>query len=731
MTSSNNSVLPEIKKKYRLAIFSIGLLVTFSFLLIQAVLSTIASDASTINTAGKQRMLSQKIALYTEMMARELEEHDKVKTELIQAIDQFETQHYKLLQSDSPERNEQLAKSIWLGYFSNEPSLHQLILRFITKAKNVVQIDNQEYQGQFNHTDISALLSRLDQMVSLFEQEAEAKLSRLVWLSLLLWLLALSLLFIELRYIFTPMTWLLKSNLQQLEQERTSALQLQHKAELANKAKSKFLANMSHELRTPMNGIFGMIDIAKQEQDRSQRNRTLNTALQAGQQLLNVINDILDISKIEANKLSVDHSKFSLNQALDTCLAPATIAACDKGLKFNYQILEPALPEYVEGSSVRLIQVLNNLLSNAIKFTTSGEIEVKVSQQPQEQGFLLKIEIKDTGIGMSEEQLTNVFKPFVQADDSTSRKFGGTGLGLSICNELVKLMNGELSATSRFGQGSTFTVTLPLAYCTEKLDQSLDLTKLKLKNPAQYRVAIVDDLRSSLMHLRFLLEKLSLEPDIFDSPVEFLKSSPQQYNLVITDLHMLELNGVELAKALPKSQAKILISAALDSHEVYSADNLPAKLFSSVFTKPINEPRFLKGVVEALEVDSLKHNPEEFSILLAEDNDLNARIAVHMLNQLGYQVFRVENGQQALEACLKPEIQVDLVLMDINMPVMDGKEATLLIRERLGDDLPIIALTANAYEEDKRESLEIGMNHHLTKPLVKEELVQTIQYYLH
>ena len=675
-------------------------------------------------------MLSQKIALYTEMMARKLEEHDTIKSELINSIAQFEQNHLELVKGDTPQQNTHLAKSIWQNYFSGEPSLNQLMLHFISKAKDVVQVDNQEYQGQFRHVEVNLLLSRLDQTVTLFETEAETKLARLVWLSLLLWLLALSLLFIELKFIFTPMTWLLKSNLQQLEEERTIALQLQHKAELANKAKSKFLANMSHELRTPMNGIFGMIDIAKHEQDRSQRNRTLNTALQAGQQLLNVINDILDISKIEANKLSVDHSKFSLNQALDTCLAPATISACEKGLKFNYQILEPALPEYAEGSSVRLIQVLNNLLSNAIKFTSNGQVDVTVSQQPLEHGFLLKIEIQDTGIGMSEEQLANVFKPFVQADDSTSRKFGGTGLGLSICNELVKLMNGELSATSRYGRGSTFTVTLPLGHCSKNPAQDLELAKLKLVNPAQYRVAIVDDLRSSLMHMRFLLEKLDLEPDIFDSPIEFLKSEPQQYTLIITDLHMLELNGVELARSLPIHQAKILISAALDSHEVYSEDNLPEKLFHSVYTKPINESRFLKGVVEALEIDSFEHNPEDYSILLAEDNDLNARIAVHMLNQLGYQVFRVENGQQALEACLKPEIQVDLVLMDINMPVMDGKEATLLIRERLGDNLPIIALTANAYEEDKRESLEIGMNHHLTKPLVKEELVQTIQYYL-
>lgn len=727
MSNSSQSVLPEIKRKYRLAIFSIALLVTFSFLLIQAVLSTLADDASVINTVGKQRMLSQKIALYTDMMLREQDKKQAIKNDLIQSVEEFETSHYKLMQGDTAERNKALPKVIWQHYFSADSDLHQMTLSYTEATREVIETD---VESHFRYDLVKELLSKLDQAVSLFELEAQKKLSRIVWLSLLTWLLALSLLYLELRFIFQPITSMLKNTINQLEQEKANAVQLQHKAELASQAKSKFLANMSHELRTPMNGIFGMIDIAKQEKDEKVRNQTLNTAIQAGQQLLAVINDILDISKIEANKLSVDNTKFNLNQALDTCLAPATIAACDKGLKFNYQI-KGNLPEYVEGSSVRLIQILNNLLSNAIKFTSEGNINVSVSQIQHEDHFILRFSVADTGIGMNQEQLANVFKPFVQADNSTARKFGGTGLGLSICNELIKLMNGELSVSSILGKGSTFTVQIPLSYCVDKPEEPLAVSKLVLKNAEQYKVAIVDDLQSSLHHLLFLLEKIGVSTTAFDSPTGLLKSNPEQYNLVITDLNMAELNGVELAKALPDKQAKMLISAGFDPVLLDELEHQKPKLFANLFTKPVNDLQFLQAVIDTLANSSKQFNPELFSILLAEDNDLNARIAMHMLNQLGFQVYRVENGQQALEACLKPEIQVDLVLMDINMPVMDGKEATILIRERLGNELPIIALTANAYEEDKKESLEIGMNHHLTKPLVKEELVQAIQYYLH
>lgn len=730
MTTSNHSVLPEIKRKYRLAIISIALLVTFSFLLLQAVLTTMADDASLINTAGKQRMLSQRVALYTEMMARELQEHDTVKVELTKAILDLEQNHFALLKGDTPEQNNRLSAVTWQLYFSGMPSLHQQILDYIGAAKNVIKVDSDSYQGQFSHQEIDQLLSQLDNMVSTFEQEAETKLSRIVWLSTLTWLIALALLYFELKFIFTPITSMLDGNIKQLEDEKANAEYLQHKAELANQAKTKFLANMSHELRTPMNGIFGMIDIAKQEPDAKARNQTLNTAIQAGQQLLAVINDILDISKIEANKLSVDRSKFNLNQALDTCLAPATIAACNKGIKFNYQI-RGKLPEYVEGSSVRLIQIINNLLNNAIKFTSEGSINVSVSQVVQQDSFILRLSVADTGIGMNQEQLANVFKPFVQADSSTARKFGGTGLGLSICNELIKLMNGELSVSSILGKGSTFTVQLPFHYCSDKPAEQNALVKLQLEQAIQYKVAVIDDLESSLQHFKFLLEKLGVQLVMFTSPVKFLQSQPEQYDLVITDLNMSELSGIELAKSLPSSQAKMLISAAFDPMQLDSIEHLKPKLFTNIFSKPVNDVQFLQAVIDALEHRTTGFNPENFSILLAEDNDLNARIAMHMLNQLGFQVYRVENGQQAFEACLKSEIQVDLVLMDINMPVMDGKEATILIRERLGDELPIIALTANAYEEDKRESLEIGMNHHLTKPLVKEELVQAIQYYLH
>lgn len=726
MSQDSRHVLSVIKDKYRSALISIGLLVSLSFILIQASLQTTMDDANTINMAGKQRMLSQRMTLYADMLVRNPADTGQIQSKLLQATDEFERNHYQLLAGDNAQENSSLPLAVWRMYFDQDTHLHQDVLNYISAQRNLLL--EQSANTANNYAQSVLLLHKLDTAVSLFEHNADAKLLQLQWLSTALWLLALILLLLQFKYVFSPMRTLLKDSMSKLETSKANAEQLQHKAEMANQAKTKFLANMSHELRTPMNGIFGMIGIAQQETDKQERNRTLHTALQAGQQLLAVINDILDISKIEANKLTLDSAQFNLNQALDTCFAPAAIAANNKGLKFHSKISEN-LPEYAEGSSVRLVQVLNNLLNNAVKFTEQGEISVIVSQQDFNHGFQLEISVRDTGIGMNQAQLNNVFKPFVQADESTTRKFGGTGLGLSICHELVKLMQGQLTVSSELGQGSEFQVRLPLNYSTQQGDSQAQSPSLTLLTPEQYQVAVVDDLDSSLRHLHFLLKKLNLKCHLFNSAESLLETNVSQYNLIITDLNMASINGEQLAQQLPVAIPKILVSADLEPHSIASIEP-QTELFFARLSKPVNAKHFLQTVVAALETRTVQHHAEQYSILLAEDNDLNARIAMHMLNQLGYQAYRVENGQQAVEACLKSNIQVDLVLMDINMPVMDGKEATLLIRERLGTELPIIALTANAYEEDKLESLAIGMNHHLTKPLVQDELVHALHCYL-
>lgn len=716
-------------KKYRFAILSIAFFITVSLLLTQRMLSTISNDASVINMAGKQRMLSQKIALYTHMHTSSIFSSAEETISFKAALETFEQNHKLLIQNADINNPGELPPVIWQAYFHGQPSLHEQVLVYIDGAKLILNEPTMDKSILFAHTNTEAILAQLDHVVDLFEQNSDDKLFRLIWLSYLFWGITIVVLYLEQKFIFKPMSKSIKESFSFLRSEKEKANKLQFKAELANQAKTKFLANMSHELRTPMNGIFGMIDIAKQEPDAEKRNKTLNTALDAGQQLLSVINDILDISKIEANKLTVEYVKFNLNEALDSSLAPSAIAAGNKTLKFNYQIHNP-LPEFVLGSQIRLTQIINNLLSNAIKFTAKGSVSVDVYLHEKESDYRLSIKVSDTGIGMTQEQMESVFKPFVQADESTTRKYGGTGLGLSICNELVKIMEGTLEVSSTPDKGTVFTVNLPLKSCDQSSVNTFDLDNLQLTEPQKYKVAIVDDLESSIHHIQFLLHKLKIEAQTFTSANEFLAQEHHTFDLVITDLNMIEMSGIELAQLLGKEQAKILISADVDSTSRDTIEKIKPDLFSFTFTKPLNEELFLQAVVGCIEQQEFKHTPEHFSILLAEDNDLNATIATHMLTQLGYQVHRVEDGQQAVDYCLAPNTNIDLILMDINMPKLDGKEATRMIRQEKGDDIPIIALTANAYEEDKLASLDAGMNHHLTKPLVKEELVQALKFYL-
>lgn len=727
-----SSVLAETKSKYRIALISVACLITLSVIATHTLLSAISADASIINMAGKQRMLSQKIALHEHLllMTSQTEIDTRLRQELKSFVDEFERNHKTLIQNDSSLQNLSLPPEIWHTYFSGNNNLDTLVKDFVEIGRQLYTKVQEAESTLFNHEQLHTILAKLDNMVNLFEANANHKRQQLVWLNILIWVIIMAILLVEARLIFIPMTNMIERSLTTLEQEKSNAKALQHQAELANKTKSKFLANMSHELRTHMNGIFGMIDIAKYETNRQSRNETLNTALLAGKQLLSVINDILDISKVEANQLKIENIDFNLNETLDCCLAPASIAASNKGLNFTYHLSEQ-LPSVVQGSATRLTQIINNLLSNAIKFTEAGSVRVDTNIENQTSNYLLTVVITDTGIGMDDQQLENVFVPFVQADESTTRRFGGTGLGLSICNELVILMGGSLSATSHLGQGSQFTVSLPLGISDSKSKLALDISAIKLNAPDLYEVAVVDDLESSTQHIQFLLNKLSINSQAFKSASEFLQSEPEKFNLVITDLHMEQINGIELAKLLPSSQPKILISAALNELMVDHEDESKPDLFVYSFSKPLNELQFLRAVSMSLQQQEIDFNPNDFNILLAEDNDLNATIATHMLSQIGYQVIRAVSGQQAIDICTNEDEKIDLVLMDINLPIMDGIEATKQLRLSIGDEMPIVALTANAYEEDKKESLSAGMNHHLTKPLIKDELIQTLHFYLH
>lgn len=710
-----------------MALIVIALLVTSSAVGIQFLLNTKKDDAQIINIAGMQRMLSQKIALYSHQMTQitpsEESNRQALTATLLNALARFEQNHWFLVREDAKNNTAPHLSDVVNGlYFdaqNGQKALHTRVIEYIEHGRQLAQ-GNTDEVVMFQWRNSEKLLSDLDELVSQFELEANARVRFLSRLELLLWLLTIGVLVIELFFIFRPMERRVRDAFKIAEDERNKAIAAQLQAEQANQAKSQFLAARSHELRTPMNGIFGMIELAASEKLEKKRRDFLHKARVSGEQLLRIINDILDIAKIEASKIDLESKDFELNKMLDAALAPVAISCEKKGLVFEYVALS-AIPNWVTGDVTRLGQVLNNLLSNALKFTDEGKIRVTANVKVINRAFELEFSVTDTGIGMTSSQLSTVFDKFTQADNSTTRVYGGTGLGLAISKELVQLMGGDIRVESEAGVGSQFWVNVPLKRSEQKhaLSRHSDVSSGR-------RVAIVDDLDTSRHYLASILSQLNITCDHYGSANAFLEADNQscEYKVVVVDLHMPEMDGVTMIDQLRSRCSDdcpkfILVSAAADLNQ-YREDK--EKRFFAVFNKPVDEQRFF-GVMKQL-MKETEDRMKPLKVLLVEDNDINAQIASHMLHSEGHTVTHAANGKIAVAQA--ENHQFDVILMDINMPEMDGLTASKIIKNELKLDVPIIALSANAYEADRMESIEAGMSYHLSKPINKDALIAVV-----
>ena len=518
-------------------------------------------------------------------------------------------------------------------------------------------------------------------------------------------------------------------------------------AEEATLVKSSFLASMSHEIRTPLNGIIGLAELSLMDGDLSEiQFERIVDIKNSGESLLEIINEILDISKIEADKIDLEEIEFSIRELIEKIVKLLSVKFFRDKLEFICNI-SPSLPDVFIGDPLRIRQILINLIGNAIKFTKKGNVSLNISaKEISDNNFNLHFSVSDTGIGIAKEQINNLFELYSQAERETTRKHGGTGLGLTISKRLVEMMGGQIDAKSKIGDGSTFYFDLPL----KKGKQKTEPGKIELnKNNEEINILIVNSCEESSIALNDILTEWKINSDIAFSSDEAIKSislaekSGKKYDIFMLDYYIDSVDGVNIKekinKLLSKDKTPVIVLMVPDKSITESKEFSMSEI-KHVITKPVLQTNLKNLLIstfsDEIEVSDIAKKQQEeiqkdgsqLSVLLVEDQIINRKIVIQLLGRKGYKVSIAVNGKEAVEKTKKERFSI--ILMDVQMPVMDGFEATKQIREYEKSEkihTPIVAMTAHAMKGDKEKCLAVGMDYYISKPVNPEELYNTIE----
>ncbi|MCK9216424.1 MAG: response regulator [Firmicutes bacterium] len=530
-----------------------------------------------------------------------------------------------------------------------------------------------------------------------------------------------------------------------LELEK-NLINAKEKAEAASTSKSQFLANMSHEIRTPMNGIVGFLQLLENSGVNKEQQEYIDMMKESADTLLNVINDILDVSKIEAGKIELENIDFNLRKTVENAVIPLSVKANEKGLNINI-LFRNEVPECVKGDPIRIKQIIINLVGNAIKFTEEGEVyvEVDICKKGDKKDYIT-FTIKDTGMGMTQKTLDRLFTPFMQGDSSSTKEFEGTGLGLTICKAYIEAMKGKLEVESKIDKGTTFTFVLPFDKSKKNGEQNpeIDFDIFKGK-----KVMVVDDNETNRVIAKIYLQEVGCMVTTAKSADEAIgmifKKSDKPIDAVLVDYDMPGMDGIDFSSALKaidttKSIPLILISSIGGKNEIKKAKE---KGFIGYLTKPYKRNELIKCIAKAIKGEQLYEKSiiskytkgsnvkngyySKAKILLVEDNEINFKLFSKILKNLNIDYDIAINGEEAVTAFQLNNY--DLIFMDVQLPIMDGYEATKKIRELESGKrhIPIIAMTAYAMEGDREKCIEAGMDDYISKPVMLETVKKVIK----